>query len=107
MKLLLDENMPKRLRQDFIENGLNAYSVQEMGWNGKKNGALLQLLTQHQFNALLTGDKNLEYQQNDISIAIVVFDVRRLVYDAMKPLVPEVVQLLRKNTSPGIYRISA
>jgi rRNA-processing protein FCF1 len=106
MKLLLDENMPKRLQQDFVDNGFSTYSVQDMGWNGTKNGALLQLLMQHQFDALLTGDKNLEYQQNDISIPIIVFDARRLVYHTMQPLVTEAMQLLRNNPSPGVYRIS-
>jgi hypothetical protein len=40
MKLLLDENLPKKLKQDFIE--FDTYSVAEMGWAGKTNGELLK-----------------------------------------------------------------
>jgi hypothetical protein len=38
MKLLLDENLPKRLKQDFPEH--EVFTVREMQWNGMKNGEL-------------------------------------------------------------------
>src|SRR5687768_1214055 len=62
MKLLLDENLPKRLKQDFPSH--DVYTIRDMGWNGIKNGELMQLMLDHNFNALLTFDKNLQYQQN-------------------------------------------
>jgi predicted nuclease of predicted toxin-antitoxin system len=34
MKLLLDENLPKRLRGDFPEHEI--FTVREKGWNGIK-----------------------------------------------------------------------
>jgi predicted nuclease of predicted toxin-antitoxin system len=34
MKLLLDENLPKRLKLDFPE--FEIFTVTDMGWNGKK-----------------------------------------------------------------------
>ena len=42
MKLLLDENLPKKLKQDFSEFEIN--TVAEMGWAGKTNGELLKLM---------------------------------------------------------------
>jgi predicted nuclease of predicted toxin-antitoxin system len=42
MKLLLDENLPKKLKIDF--QGHEVYTVRDMGWNGIKNGELLKLL---------------------------------------------------------------
>ena len=62
MKLLLDENLPKRLKADFPEH--NVYTVSDLGWNGKTNGELLKLMIDQQFEALITFDKNLQYQQN-------------------------------------------
>jgi hypothetical protein len=41
MKLLLDENLPKRLKLDFPEHEI--FTVSDMGWKGKKNGELLQI----------------------------------------------------------------
>ena len=57
MKLLLDENLPKRLKLDFTEHEI--YTVRDKGWNGIKNGDLLKLLIENHFDALLSFVKNL------------------------------------------------
>ena len=62
MKLLLDENLPKRLKLEYPEHEI--YTVWEKEWNGIKNGKLLQLMADNKFDALLTFDKNLQHQQN-------------------------------------------
>jgi hypothetical protein len=71
MKLLLDENLPKRLKQDFP--GHEVFTVFEMGWNGIKNGELLKLLLAENFDGLITFDKNLQYQKNFSKYTITVF----------------------------------
>jgi predicted nuclease of predicted toxin-antitoxin system len=71
MKLLLDENLPKRLKNDFAEHEI--YTVRDKGWNGIKNGQLLQLMVDNGFHALLTFDKNLQHQQNFQKYTITVF----------------------------------
>ena len=62
MRLLPDENLPKRLKSDFPDH--EVFTVREKGWNGIKNGEILQLMLADNFNALLTFDKNLQHQQN-------------------------------------------
>jgi hypothetical protein len=62
MKLLLDENLPKRLKQDFPEH--ETYTVRDRSWNGKRNGELLLLMIEAGFEAFLTFDKNFQFQQN-------------------------------------------
>jgi hypothetical protein len=47
MKLLLDENLPKRLKLDFKNHEI--YTVWDKGWNGKKNGELLRLMIDDNF----------------------------------------------------------
>lgn len=42
MKLLLDENLPKKLKMDFLD--FEIYTVSDMKWNSKKNGELLKLM---------------------------------------------------------------
>ncbi len=43
MKILLDENLPKKLKVDFgTEHEVK--TVRDMGWLGKKNGELLGLI---------------------------------------------------------------
>lgn len=62
MRLLLDENLPKRLKQDFSEHEI--YTASDKGCTGISNGRLLELLIENDFNALITFDKNLQFQQN-------------------------------------------
>ena len=51
MKLLLDENLPKKLKLDFISH--DVFTVREMNWQGIKNGELLKLMVNDKFDALL------------------------------------------------------
>jgi predicted nuclease of predicted toxin-antitoxin system len=71
MRLLLDECVPKRLAREL--RGHEARTVQDAGWAGIKNGALLRLAN-GQFDVLLTVDQAIEYQQNlsGLSISVVV-----------------------------------
>ena len=71
MRLLLDENLPKRLKADFPDHEI--FTVRDKGWNGIKNGQLLQLMLDNDFHALLTFDKNLQHQQNFQKYTITVF----------------------------------
>ncbi len=71
MKLLLDENLPKRLKQDFPDH--DVFTIRDKGWNGLKNGELLKLMINEGFDALLTFDKNLQHQQNFTKYPITVF----------------------------------
>ncbi len=59
MKLLLDENLPKRLKGDFPNH--EVYTVRDLSWNGIGNGELIQHMLDNGFDALLTFDKNLQY----------------------------------------------
>ncbi|MBL7963294.1 MAG: DUF5615 family PIN-like protein [Flavobacteriales bacterium] len=62
MRLLLDENLPKRLKALLAP--CEVRTVREMGWSGRSNGDLLQLMKAEGFTVLITFDKNLQYQQN-------------------------------------------
>jgi hypothetical protein len=62
MHVLLDENLDWRLKPLF-EASIEAITVTEHGWSGLKNGALLRA-AQIEFDALLTMDRSLPYQQN-------------------------------------------
>jgi predicted nuclease of predicted toxin-antitoxin system len=61
MKVLLDACVPRPLRN--LLPGHTIHTAQEMGWGQLKNGALLHAAAE-QFDAFLTSDQNLKYQQN-------------------------------------------
>ena len=54
MKLLLDENLPVKLKYRFIDKKIEAYTVRDMNWLGKENGELLTLMLQNNFTSFLT-----------------------------------------------------
>ena len=61
MKILLDEGVPKIIQKQIGK--LSISNVEEMGWRGTRNGALLDLMA-GEFQILITTDKNLPFQQN-------------------------------------------
>jgi predicted nuclease of predicted toxin-antitoxin system len=107
MKLLLDENLPKRLKQDFPDHIV--FTVREMKWNGISNGKLLELMLNEKFDALLTFDKNMEHQQNFVKYSIAVFVLTATIntYSEMKKLAPQINTILSTaNLSQGIIVVS-
>ncbi len=97
MRLLLDENLPKRLKKGFPDQEI--YTVRDKGWNGIKNGQLLQLMSEEDFNALLTFDKNLQHQQNFQKYTITIFVLSALnnTYIELTKLSPKVHEYLSQN----------
>ena len=100
MRLLLDENLPKRLKTDFA--GHEIYTVRDKGWNGIKNGQLLQLMVENGFDALLTFDKNLQHQQNfqKYTIAVFVLSALNNTYLELTKLSLKVHEYLNKKILP-------
>lgn len=105
MKLLLDENLPRRLKQDFSD--FEIYTVAEMGWAGTTNGALLKLMIANNFDALLTFDKNLQHQQNfqKYSLTVFVLSAPNNTYSVMKSMADQVKLHLSIDLVPGPIEI--
>lgn len=101
MRLLLDESVPSRLRRSLPDHAVR--TVVEMGWSGVKNGKLLALAAD-EFDAFITVDKNLAYQQNlaTLPVAIVVLDAASNELPALLPLVPQLLRAL-SSMKPRTY----
>jgi hypothetical protein len=101
MRLLLDENLPKRLKEEFREHDI--YTAADKGWTGISNGKLLGLLIENKFDALLTFDKNLQYQQNfsKYSISVLILTAPDNSYLTLKSLVPEIKRVLLTALKSG------
>ena len=106
MKLLLDENLPKRLKSDFLSHQI--FTVRDMGWNGKKNGELMKLLIENNFDALITFDKNLQFQQNfeKYQVPVIVLNALDNTYFTLQLLSSKVNELLKNNLSNGVMVVS-
>jgi len=106
MKLLLDENLPKKLKRNFPEH--EVYTVRDKGWNGKRNGELLSLMIEDKFDVLLTFDQNLPHQQNfdRYPIAILVLIAENNTYPVLTLLSPKIKIELEKPLWKGSVKIS-
>jgi len=62
LKILLDEGVPDIIKQRL--SSFSIFSVKEMAWRGITNGKLLDLMSEHEFQIIITTDKNLPHQQN-------------------------------------------
>jgi hypothetical protein len=106
MKVLLDECLPKKLKQEV--NAEFVTTVPEVGWASIKNGALLRLAEQ-EFDVFLTNDQNLEHQQNleSFDLAIVVLVAPTNDIEDLKPLMPAANEVLNKMSAGNIVYIKA
>mgnify|MGYP007073318392 FL=1 len=75
-----------------------------MGWAGRRNGDLLALAEQD-FDVLVTVDRKLPYQQliPGRAIAVVVLLATRNKLEFIRPLIPQVEQVLQ-DIQPGEVR---
>lgn len=99
MRLLLDENLPRALKNHLAPHVV--MTVQDMGWNGIKNGNLLRK-AQLEFDALITIDGNMIYQQHvaAYSIGLIVLHARNNRVPVLLPLMADVLTEL-PNVKPG------
>jgi len=67
-----------------------------MGWSGIENGELLQLAASNGFDALISTDKGLEYEQNqrELPLAVVVLMAKDNKLKTLESLVPLLIKAL-------------
>lgn len=98
---MLDENLPKRLKE--ILHPHKVFTVRDMGWNGIKNGELLKLMIANDFDALLTFDKNLQYQQNfkKSTIPVIVLNASDNSFITLSKLKDKILKVISGKLSSG------
>lgn len=105
MKLLLDENLPKRLKQDLQD--FEVFTVQDKEWTGKSNGELIRLMMAEHFDGLITFDRNLEHQQNfrKFPITVFVLNAPDNTYQSLRRLVPALRAKFSQPLTIGVTEV--
>ena len=100
MRVLLDEDIPTRLRFHFGE-AVDVETVEYRGWKGLKNGALLRAAQEH-FDVLVTMDNHLPEQQplQQFDLAVVILRARNKSLTELQKLLPELERML-DSLRPG------
>ena len=101
LRILLDHNLPRQLARFLPGHDVRIAAL--LGWAELSNGELLRQAETAGFNGLVTGDRNIGYQQNLASrkIALVVLNSTRR--DVILPQV-EVIAGALDQLAEGAYR---
>jgi predicted nuclease of predicted toxin-antitoxin system len=112
MKILIDEQLPVKLKSRFLEMSFTIFTVRDMHWLGTKNGNLLELMRVNDFSVLLTNDKNLYYQQkiSSLKVCVVNINCKTNRYDDVLEIIDSIRRRLNEveihlNNNPGGYFI--
>jgi predicted nuclease of predicted toxin-antitoxin system len=102
MKILIDENLPHKLRNAL--SGHACFTTTYMGWNGIANGELLRIAAANGFDALVSNDRGLEYQQNqdDLPLSVVVLLAKDNKLKTIESMVPALIASLN-NLKPRTF----
>ena len=104
MKLLLDECVPQRLRDNFP--GHDVYTAEAAGFLGVKNGALLRAAAA-EFDVLITVDQKMRFQQNlrKFDLALIILVAKPCRYPELKLLAPTVLEVLKEIKAGEVVEI--
>ena len=93
MCILLDESLPHDFAALTLDHQVS--TVRQEGWASVTNGRLLALAST-KFDAFITADRNLEFQQNlaKLPVAAMVLVARKNRLQDLAPLLPELAAVL-------------
>ena len=105
LRILLDEQLPRRLARHLT--GHDARTVQQEGWSGLKNGALLRSAAANGFDVFLTADQNLPFQQNlaQMTLKVIVLVAPSNTLEDLVPLVPTILQTIQHIQQGEVVRV--
>jgi predicted nuclease of predicted toxin-antitoxin system len=107
VRVLLDESVPRPWKREIPDH--EVVHVADLDWQGLKNGELLRRAVAENFSALVTADRNFEYQQNlaQIGLGIVIVRTRRNRIQELRPLTPALLEALSGIRAGEVRHIGA
>jgi len=107
VRVLLDEQLPRQLASLLTAHDVR--TVQQESWAGLTNGALLDAAETSGFAVLVTGDQNLQFQQNLAKrrLGVVVLCAASNALEDLSPLVPNALAAIDIVRPGEVIRIQA
>jgi hypothetical protein len=105
MRVLIDECVPRKLKNLLAPH--DCETVPDAGFAGKKNGELLMLAERAGFEAFLTIDHGIEFEQNisERRLTILLIRPKSSRLEDVVPYVPGIVQALKSIQMGQLIRI--
>jgi len=101
VKVLLDENLDHRLRRNLGSH--EVFTASYMGWNGLKNGKLLQAAEDSDLEILVTGDQTLSHEQNLSGRRLALVVLSSVEWRILKDHLPRIMTAI-DNAVPGSFQ---
>ena len=104
MKILLDEQLPVKLKYRFKPE-LEVSTVRDENWLGIKNGELITRAIENGFTVFITNDQSLEFQQKLTQFKILFINIFQPSnrYENILPAILIIKQWLYRNkTTTGV-----
>lgn len=107
MRVLLDEQLPRQLVPYFVRHDVR--TVPQEGWAGLKNGALLAKAEEASYEVLITGAKNMPFQQNIARrrLGVLVMVAKSNAIEDLIPVVPNALAALTTLRAGQVRRVEA
>ena len=105
LRVLLDESVPRGLRRLLPDHRVS--TVQEMGWAGLENGALLTRAAE--FAVFVTADRGIEHQQNvsTYPVGIVLLLAKSNRMEAYVPLADGLIRAVNAARPGELIKVAA
>lgn len=103
MRLLFDQGTPEPLRHHLP--GHEVATAYERGWGNLQNGDLLLLAERQGFEALITTDQSLKYQQNLMNRRIAIIVLGAASWPRIQKVLPAIVETIASIKIGGYEEI--
>jgi predicted nuclease of predicted toxin-antitoxin system len=105
MKLLLDENMPHKLRLHLPGHEVSTSAY--MGWAGIRSGDLLSRAAAAGFGAILTLDAGMEYEQKltNLPCSVIIIRAESNAFEHIRPHLPAILTAIQKLPPKSLLKI--
>jgi hypothetical protein len=101
VKVLLDENLDHRLRMHLGAH--EVFTASYKGWDGFKNGKLLQAAEDDGFDVLITGDQTLCYEQSLTGRRLAVVALSSVEWRIIGNYLPQIIAAV-DSAAPGSFQ---
>src|SRR5215471_15642360 len=100
IRILLDNNVSRRFVPLLRPH--QAVHVSQLGWAALSNGDLIQAAEEHGHQMLITGDRNIRYQQNLTRVGCSIIELSTQHWPTIRESVTEPMTVI-EAIQPGAY----
>lgn len=105
MKVLLDHNLPHKLRTRLgVVADYEFVTASYVGWGNLENGELLKTAEESGFEIFITGDQTLPYEQNLAGRKLAIVALSTNNWPIIKNYIPQILAAI-ENAAPSSFQV--